>query len=284
MIGSFELPRGIGRVYFALLALTVVMSTASRSIAQPDLNWELRISEKEMQLEHTGDQAWVDALAYDNGFTRMWHRNMPTLELSNTSGAGSPAIDKFELTIGDTRFHFTDDHFGEFAHLGSSTPGFVLNSSVSDGGNRLIVDIDKLDGTDLAVDEVVRFQIQLGVDAGFDFFSYPDFRTVLFDMNGCNVYDNNTGCGSPNAADNAQGSVIFADGTEVGPQAFADETVTGNSSMYFNNIFPRHSTSQTVDIFEIGGTSVIPEPSSALLALFSILAGMLLPGRQRRQT
>jgi hypothetical protein len=263
------------------LALTVLAAIATPAIAQPELNWNLRISEKEQQLLHESDPAWVAALAYDNGFTRMWHRNMPTLELSNTSDAGQPDIERIELTIGDNRFHFTDDHFGEFANLGSTTPGFILNSSVSENGDRLVVDIEKSDGSGLEVGELVRFQIQLGVDDGLNFFEFPDFRTVLFDMNGCNVYDNNTGCGSPSSADNAQAKVVFEGGTEVGPQAFADETVTGNSALYLNNIFPRHSTSQTVDIFETGGTNVIPEPGSGLLAFAALASGLLLRTRRR---
>jgi hypothetical protein len=279
MIVRFRLPRCVC-VPTALTALALLAAISLPAYAQ--LDWELRISEKEQALAHSNDTAWMNALQYDKGFTRMWHRNMPAIELSNTSTAGSPDIERFELLLRDIRFNFSDDHFGEFAPLGSTTPGFILDSSVADGGNRLIVEISKPDGTGLAVGEVVRFNIQLGVDPGFNFFSHPDFRTVLFDMNGCEVYDGNTACGNFDSSDNAQATAIFADGTEVGPKTFADEVVSGNSSLYFNGTFPRHSTPQGIDEFGLDGGFVIPEPAGALLAVVGWVSGLLLAPRRRR--
>jgi hypothetical protein len=272
--------RAVSRVTIALTALTLLAGITPPAFSQAGYDWELRITEKEGQLTHAGDPAWEAALMYDNGFTRMFHRNMPVLELTNDSVAGSPAIDRFELTIGDTRFHFSDEHFGEFAPLSSSTPGFDLNSSVAAGGDRLVVEINKPDGTGLAVGEVVRFCIQLGVDAGFNFFSYPDYRTVLFDMNGVSVYQPDAT--PPGSADNARGTAFFADGQAIGPKAFDDETVTGNEALFFNGTFPRHSMSQGIDIFEVDPTAPIPEPGSALLAFAALAGGLALTARRRR--
>jgi hypothetical protein len=245
-------------------------------------NFNLKISEKEMQLEHPTDMAWMKFNMWDVTYERMFDRNTPTLELTNTSTTNS--ITQLKLTIGDTRFHFSDDLFSAAVMLGNTTPGFDLSSSaISANGNELTVDING----GLAPGELVRFRIDLDVDAGLDdppFFEHPDFRTVLFDMNGCNVYDNNTGCGSPNSADNAQATAMFSAGPQIGPLSFPDATVTGTQAQFFNDNFREYGIMEGVDIFEIGDGFVIPEPAGAVLAVISLLGGMLCSGRSRSRT
>jgi hypothetical protein len=217
---------------------------------------------------------------------------MPTLELRNIAPAGSPDLTKLTLTIGDTRFHFSDQVFGSFiaqcpcapsANMNDPTPdGLDLTSSVSNGGNLLTVDISKQGGGGLAPGEVVRFKIDIDVDAGFNFFQHPDYRTVLFDMNGVQVYGPDPGF--PNGAeDNAQATVMFSDGSTRGPAIFIDEIVTGPQGDYYNNIFRPYGVMEPVDIFKItGGGTVIPEPTSGLLALVALLGVTGLSARKRR--
>ena len=282
MIVSPKLPRGgLGRAACVLMAVSLLAAVSTPVIAQlPTYEWCLRISEKEMLLANGSDPDWVAALNFDIGFNRMWHRNMPALELSNISDPGVPDIVRFEMTIGDPRFHFSDDHFGEFAPLGATTPGFNLTSSVADGGDKLIVNISKPNGSGLASGELVRFRIQIGVDPGHNFFAFPDFRTVLFDMNGVAVYGPEPNV--PPNIENAQGTAIFADGREVGPATFVDEMVVPPQSQFFNGTFPQHSMLQPVDVFKIGDRFVIPEPGSALLAAVALLGGLTLTARGRR--
>ena len=44
-----------------------------------------------------------------NGFSQDVARNMPYVEVTNNSTAN---LTEFHLTIGDGRFHFSDDYFG----------------------------------------------------------------------------------------------------------------------------------------------------------------------------
>jgi hypothetical protein len=187
------------------------------------------------------------------------------------------------MTIGDPRFHFEDDFMGVAAKLGTTTPGFDLTSSITDSGNLLTVNIAKQGGGGLGPGELVRFKIDLGVDAGQPFFTHPDFRTVLFDMNGCNVYDGNTGCGAPSSADNSVVTLKFSDGSSSAAVPLVDEDVPAPQSQYFNNTFRPYGVMEPVDIFELvgGSTEVIPEPTTAVL-IAAGLGGFWLAARPRR--
>jgi hypothetical protein len=244
----------------------------------------LNISEKEMQLAAPNDPAWMKANMWDIGYQRMNDRNMPFLELVNTTAFGGPDIEQFQLTIGDTRFHFEDDVLGTFALLGNTTPGFELTPSTSNGGNLLTVNISKPGGGGLAPGEVVRFKIDIDVDAGLPdppFFVHPDYRTVLFDMNGLEVYGPDPNL-PPGAEDNAQASVTFSGGTMAGPTAFIDEIISGPQSIFFNDSFRPKGVMEPVDIFDVDDCFVIPEPGSSLLVMIGLLSGINYSRRRGR--
>ena len=121
---------------------------------------------------------------------------MPVIELTNDANSTAP-ITEFHLTIGDGRFHFSDKVMGELAKLGSSTPNFSITSStVNNAGDELVL---KIGGSGLAPGASLRFKIDLDVDAAFrsQFYSRPDYRTVLFDMNGVQVYGDSSTSQSP---------------------------------------------------------------------------------------
>ncbi|MCI0332629.1 MAG: hypothetical protein L0228_05340 [Planctomycetes bacterium] len=251
-------------------------------------SWCLRISEKEKQLVHDTEPEWMKPLMWDLGITRNdYYRNMPTLELSNIAAAGSPDILKFQMTIGDTRFHFSDAFLGVAALLGESTQDeYDLTSSISPDGHLLTVNIQKQAGTGgLAPGDLVRFRIDLNVDAGLPdppFYMFPDFRTVLFDMNGVQVYGIDPAFPPPEE-DNAQASVFFSDSTMLGPKPLPDFEVTGLQSQYFNAIQHPRGVMEGVDIFTIGGgPPVIPEPGSAALAVLGLLGLLSLGARKCR--
>jgi hypothetical protein len=267
------------------------LALAVQSVAQ-DQTWELKISEKELQLANPTDPMWMKSNMWDVSFQRMHDRNRPTLELTNLQAAGSPDITKLTLSIGDTRFHFGDEVFGSFiaqcpcapsANINDPTPeGLTLTSSVSQGGNLLTVNLAKSGGGGLGPGETVRFKIDIDVDDGFDFFQQPDFRTVLFDMNGVQVYGPDPNI-PPGQDDNGQASVMFSNGNTSDPATFLDETITGPQGDYYNNIFRPYGVMEPVDIFEIGGgPQVIPEPSSGLLALVSLVGALGTLTRPRR--
>jgi len=123
--------------------------------------------------------------------------------------------------------------------------------------------------------QLVRFQINLDVDPAYAAqysasfgSSQSDFRTVLFDMNGLNVY---TGIQKTSSDDNAKASVVFTPGGTSNAVAFPDEPVA--AGQYYNSNLRVYKASDPVLIFQIGGGSEVPEPSSvALIMLFASTA------------
>jgi hypothetical protein len=255
-----------------------------RANAQNSGAFTLKITEKEMKLEHPTDMMWDKYLMWDLAFQRMNDRNMPYIELSNAATSTAP-ITEFHMTIGDTRFNFDDDVMGKYAVLGSSTPGFSITSStVGNLGNELVVNIG--DGG-LQPGQLVRFKLDLAVDPEFedDFFKFPDYRTVLFDMNGFNVYD---GLQQQSPTDNARAWVIFDPTLGANfvtqPVPLQDELVSGAAADFYNNNYRRYRESDPVRTFQLtgGSSGVIPEPCSVLLAMFGAFSGMALRKRPCR--
>jgi hypothetical protein len=208
----------------------------------------------------------------------MVDRNMPYIELTNSAASVEP-ITQFHITIGDNRFNFAPVSNGDLALLGSTTPGFSLTSSTVGGlGDELVVNIG---GGGLQPGETVRFKIKLGIDPSFAATyassfgaSLPDYRTVLFDMNGINVYGPD---GKTNPDDNSHVFVVFGANNQSQTAVFPDETVP--VGQYFNNNIRAYTASDPVNLFTLEGT-LIPEPAGVGLALLGI-AGFMLRARSR---
>jgi hypothetical protein len=267
-----------------LAAIAIIALATSPLHAQGTNSFTLKFSEKEMKLEHPSDMKWDKYLMWDLAFQRMNDRNMPYIELTNNSSSVDP-IKELHLTIGDTRFNFSDDVMGKFAMVGSSTPGFnITSSTVGNFGDELVVSIG--DGG-LEPGEVVRFKIDLAVDPAFagQIFAHPDYRTVLFDMNGFNVYD---GLQQQSSADNAKAWAIFdppiGPDTATIPVSLQDELVSGSAADFYNNNYRRYGEMDPVRTFlvEGGGEAVIPEPTGVLLASMAIAAGLVWWSGPRR--
>jgi hypothetical protein len=265
----------------AILALLVLVGATS--VAQAANSWDLNISEKELKLVHPSDPAWDSWFQTDTGFQRMSERNMPVIELINNSGSTDP-ITQFHLTIGDERFNFGSFSGGGLLKLSKTTPGFSLTSNtLNNDGDELVVDIGN---GGLLPGQLVRFKINLDIDSSFaaqykSLFgdSQPDYRTILFDMNGVNVYDGNTV--DVSTADNGQGFVIFNGTTKSNVDVFEDETVA--ASQFINNKLRSScccGSNDPVQIFQLEGQ--IPEPGSVALALLGLAAGLFTRTRGRR--
>lgn len=275
------------------IAMSLMIAASTSLYAQTNIecssiggNWCLRLSEKETKLEYSTNPAWTPSIESDIGSNRNnYYRSMPTLELSNMGGSDAADIVKFEMTIGDTRFHFEDTDLGVPAVLGIYTPGYELTSSISPDGNLLTVDIAKLGGGGLEPGETVHFRIDLGLDAGFtgaQFYEFPDFRTVLFDMNGEQHYGPDPAF-PPSAEDNAQVTVHFSDGSASGPTPLPDFVVSGPQEDYVNEVTHPLFAIDGVDLFAVSGSvGVIPEPGTAAIALMGFLSVLLFRARTRR--
>jgi hypothetical protein len=258
----------------AALAMLTSISTA----ATPLDDWSVRLSEKEGELAHTGDAMWSKWLMWDIGYQRMVDRNSPYLELTNASTSADP-ITEFHVTIGDNRFNFEPIN-GNLATLGSTTPGFALTSSTVGGaGDELVVNIG---GGGLQPGQTVRFKFKIGIDPSFAAgyaasfgTSLPDYRTVLFDMNGINVYDGTTGF---NDSDNSKAHVVFGSTLTSDDSTFPDAIVP--VGQYFNSNLRSYSASDPVNLFTLDGAP-IPEPASVGLVMLAV-AGLFLKPRSRR--
>lgn len=268
-----------------LLLIAATYCAAPAHAVITDTDWSLKISEREMAFRPATDMMAMKSLMWDLPYSRMFARNMPFICLTNESATAS--ITEFRMTIGDEQFHFDNDLMGMYAKLGKESPTSPgLSSTVEDGGDTLVVSF--LNGG-LAPGATVNFQFDIGVDEGLSFYMHPDYRTVLFDMNGDNLYSLAGIDHEVSDDDNSQVSVKFAmtgmPSVTVGPVPFEDPSVVDGSSGFVNNRLARYGQNDPVRAFGLsGGTSLIPEPGSVVLAFVGLL-GMTLPlARSRWQT
>src|SRR3972149_5032638 len=118
----------------------------------------------------------------------------------------------------------------------------------------------------------------MGMDAKFanSFFIHPDYRTVLFDMNGDNYYENAGIVNDPDSDDNSKVSITFSMGgmpsVTAGPTPFPDPNVLDGSARFINANIARYGDSDPIRSFPLsGGVSFIPEPGTAMLGLLGLL-------------
>jgi hypothetical protein len=268
----------------SLLVLVVASLLASPAQAViNDTEWSLKISERENAFHPATDTMAMKTLMWDLPASRRAARNVPFICLTNDSATAS--ISQFKMTIGDDQFHFTNELMGMYAKLGKDTPGFTLSSSVEDGGDTLVVNFLN---AGIAPGKTVNFQIDIDVDAGLGFYKHPDYRTVLFDMNGDNYYQDSGIVNDPNSDDNSKVSLTFTmngmPSVTTTPTPFPDPNVLDGSARFVNQNIARYGDSDPIRSFPLsGGTTQVPEPGCAIL-VFVGLAGLTprVIGRRRR--
>lgn len=274
------------RPFIALTCLLALIANSASATLIAGSGFNFSISEKEMALVHDFDsenpglfnqEEYDEVLHYimwDSGPQRLADRNMPTIEITNYN-ASSAAIVGLLFTIGDTRYNFGSSVFGTAAKpaVSDGTTSISTASTAAANGS-LAGDILNLTlgGGGIAAGDSFRFKIDLDVDAGqVGLYPHPDFRKVLFDMNGSNPLDNMVV------------TAIYADDMSTAlAYTLEDYDVTGNQAIYSNGTIRPYSVMEGVDVF--GGPVLtqneIPEP--ATLALVA-LAGLGLVVANRRK-
>jgi hypothetical protein len=268
-----------------ILAIAVGTALAAPALAVTSTDsFTVRVSEKQgALLDPSGSM--MSYMARDLGFDRMISRNRPFLELTNDAASNDP-ISEFHLALGDSRFNFNCAALGACAMLGKldePKPVFTLASATSDGGDQLDLTIGN---GGLLPGQTVRFRIALGFDAAYktdkDYFATPDFRTVLFAMNGHEMYPDHAPAVDPDdpTANNAQISVLFGSGAgalHAGPVTFDNYPISGDAGRYYNNIYHAYGATDPVQVFAglSGSASAVPEPGTIVLAAIGLLIGLL---------
>jgi len=190
--------------------------------------------------------------------TLMIFRDSPYIELRNDSNSSAP-ITEFHLTIGDSRFNFSEQVF-----LGSKTPGYVLTSSTVGGlGDELVVNI----GGGLAKGDSIHLKIDLGVDTAFQSLIKPGKRPDYRDIFGDGSESIAKAIFDPATGDNFTKQKTFE---------FEEVTVSTGSRRQRNGLDP-------VQMY--AGVSVVgsvPEPTSVLLFVGGLIGGLAGSARSRR--
>jgi hypothetical protein len=269
----------------ALVWASAFPATSDAQNALQGTGFTLQVNEKEMILAHPSNQGMANYAEWDTGYQRLLDRNMPYLMLTNLDGSDAP-ITELEFTIGDERFNFGNTakmFHGLYTMVGRSNPNAIVTSHVEDAGDKLIVNFGP---NGLAAGDSVCFRINIDVDADHpDFFAYPDFRTVLFDMNGYQVYDGNLY--DPSDKDNATALVTFGSGDaafKVGPQALQDTAVGEPEKLFSNAALRPYGIMEAASTFAVSAGTVeadVPEPSGMVLGLAGCVCGAMLAARKR---
>lgn len=245
------------------------VQAATVSTDQILANYTVRLSEKEAVLMNPNDSTVQKAAMWDHPYQRIADRNMPWIEVTN-AGESTAQITQFLMTIGDTDFNFSDDHFGNPIFASANNPaGIDLDGDIQSSGNQLVIDFTGFDPG-----ETVRFRVDIDPDDP-DAFPHPDFRRVLFDMNGSTV------------TDNAQIQLRYSHGTstfDTPPRFLEDYAVNPLAGIFVSfeqaSIRP-YTWMEPVEVFEVSDRAVIPEPSTSSIAALVLLVGGYWSRRKR---
>jgi hypothetical protein len=258
----------------AMIACLFISPTAFAALGE--VGFSVGISEKERVLAHPNNIAIKMSEMWDTSQQRIMSRNMPWIEIVNNGGSTGNLL-SLDISIGDERFNFSDEFYGVYVRPGRDAPTGAIASATTDDGDVLNI---VFGNGGLTPGQSLIFQIDIGADSP-NLFQQADFRTVLFDMNGFNVYDNTIEVGDLDNSVFTAGFVDPQDATMTATEdvRLPDYTVTGIQAGYFNQNRRPYGQMEGIDIFRGDDMTVIPEPAS--LALAGIAALGLLVLRRR---
>ncbi len=253
-----------------------------------DVGFNVGISEKGRVLENPNNPSIMKSEMWDTSSQRIMSRNMPWFEITNLGGSTGNLV-ALDVTIGDTRFNFSDEYFsaqpgftGLLVMPAAGTADGTIASATSVNGDLLSITFGN---GGLAPGQSVYFRVDIGADTS-DFYTLADFRTVLFDLDGVNVYDNVV---NNSADDNALFTATFVDPANTAMSATAQTQLpdyeydaAANGQLYFNQFRRPYGQMEGVEIFNAQGLTpsvVVPEPSTMALAA-GVCLGLLFLRRR----
>lgn len=235
------------------LALALLCTLTAGAMAQVGTvaSFSLNLSSSEQILANPNDPTVMHFQSWDSPLTRIIERNMPFLELTN-SATSTVNLTEFRFTIGDTNYNFGNGFLGDYAVLGTTTPGIDFNA-VS-GGDELVM---QFNNGGLAPGETVRFQVDIDADPGFMTFAHPDYRTVFFDIIGqsASVADD---------SDNSLATALFllSDDSIRGVSQRLQDISAGSDNVFVNGNIRPYSIMEMVEFEPVGEPDPDPEPGA----------------------
>jgi hypothetical protein len=277
-------------VWLLAICMTLALSTLSNSTAHAGaisfakVDWQIAAKEVAL-IEH--DMMDMMGAMWDVPAQRRAERNMPWVQVTNDANSDAN-LTEFRMTIGDERFHFSNELFVDYAIVSATSPFQNVSSTTANSENELVLTFN---GGGIAPGDSVRFKIDLGIDADqlglMQIWPHPDYRTVLFDMNGIDAWGPTPM--TPMAPDDSDNSAARATFTSMGMTVttpapgirFPDATVVGPQAFIFNQFKRPQHVMEDVDVFNaVEVIGAIPEPSSLLLSVIGMSALGLLAQRR----
>lgn len=241
-------------------ALFAVMLAAAPAVQAATINF----SSLETVLADPMDKNSKMSALWTGWVTQVYEYNMPFIELTNESDAPY-AIDTYTMSIGNTNYEFSNEFWGkdntnsypyaangEYAITGFSTPDVVFTTSVTDGGDTLVVDFGP-DG--LQPGETVRFQVDIDADENSEgMMMYADYTSVFFNANG-----------GDDISGNSNIELTFVNSTDTSQLTLPNYEVDGSIAQYFQSPRP-YQQMQMAPEFPATPFGFVPEPTTGLLA------------------
>lgn len=251
-------------------ALAVGLFAAPTSVEATTIN----ISSLETVLAEPDNKTSTGYAAWTGWMTQVYEYNMPFVELANA--VTDKAVSVFRMSIGDTNYRFSNLFSnkamtnswnipvnGEYALLGTTTPGIDFSTTIEDDGDTLVIDFGP---NGLQPGETVRFQVDIDADPGSQgTMMYAPYSSVFFQNGGTDT------------SNNSVVSVEYIPTGETASATLPNFDVPNAVSL----TTPRpYAVMQMVDVqpdFNIGDP--IPEPGAVLIAA---LASVAMATRSRR--
>lgn len=167
-------------------ALLCLMGMVSPLSAAP-VSYELRLSENAYVTVDPSNSTILQQAGNVSQHELFSMRDMPYIQLMNTSPTPNAEITRFSLTIGNLMSNL---HHFDWARVIDVSPGITFQAVMPDTGNGNVRS-DAIDFifTGFTPGKLIRFQSDIDNDQGnVDLFT--DFRQVLFDLGGSSMSDN----------------------------------------------------------------------------------------------